>query len=236
MSQPAAGQNVRRSRQGNRWLFKGVRLRPATFRLVGLAATSWCALVAAGCGDDTTSAAGGDLSIVQDLAGGVAPTCAAYCDKIQLNCIAGDGGGSAQYPGTSDCINHCMTAAAWPAGRSGDTSGNSIGCRLYHAGAAAADPLLHCPHAGPTGGNVCGTWCENYCQLMAKNCTGSSSVYDAPTCMTRCATIPTNGHANDPAGDSVQCRIYHLGVAASDPATQCPNAKTKLDLPGGSCT
>ena len=50
----------------------------------------------------------------------------------------------------------------------GDTTGNTIGCRLYHAGAAAADPVLHCPHAGPTGGNVCGSWCDNYCQLMAQ--------------------------------------------------------------------
>ena len=193
---------------------------------------------AAGCGDDTTASSSGDMSIAQDLSsGGAAPTCAAYCAKVQMNCPAGaDAGSNQQYPDSATCMSYCATAAAWPAGMIGDTSGNTIGCRLYHAGAAAADPVLHCPHAGPTGGNVCGSWCDNYCQLMAKNCTGANAVYDAATCMTKCATIPTSGHVNDTSGNSVQCRIYHLGVAASDPATHCPHAETAADLPNGPCT
>ncbi len=32
--------------------------------------------------------------------------------------------------------------------------GDTLGCRLYHGGAPAiTDPVLHCPHAGPTGGD-----------------------------------------------------------------------------------
>ena len=195
------------------------------------------ALVAAGCGDDTTSGSG-DMSVAHDLAtGGSAPTCAAYCAKIQMNCTTDDGGsGNAQYPDVQTCTSYCTTAAGWPAGMTGDQTGNTIGCRLYHAGAAAADPVLHCPHAGPTGGAVCGSLCENYCQLMAKNCTGANAVYDMATCMTKCATIPTNGKPNDTTGNSVQCRIYHLGAAASDPVTHCPHAQTVGDLPGGPCT
>jgi len=193
---------------------------------------------ASGCGDDTTTSSGGDMSIAHDLAGGgSAPTCAAYCAKIEMNCTAGsgDGGGHEQYADVATCTSYCMTAADWPAGMTGDTSGNTIGCRLYHAGAAAADPTTHCPHAGPTGGNVCGSWCDNYCQLMAKNCTGSNAVYDAATCMTKCATIPTSGQVNDTTGNSIQCRIYHLGVAASDPATHCAHAKTVTDNPTTPC-
>ncbi|MCA1663868.1 MAG: hypothetical protein LC659_06305 [Myxococcales bacterium] len=140
------------------------------------------------------------------------------------------------YMDAATCNATCMTAAAWPAGTAADTGGNTIGCRLYHAGAAAAAPSTHCPHAGPTGGDVCGSWCDNYCQLMAKNCTGSNAVYDAATCMTKCATIPTNGNTNDTSGNTIQCRIYHLGVAATDPALHCAHSKTAADLPGGPCT
>ena len=200
---------------------------PSSFLLAALSAG---ALVAAGCGDDTTSSGGGDMSIVHDLAGGTAPTCAAYCAKIQMNCAPStDGGSNAQYAAVSDCTNQCATAAAWPAGMTGDTSGNTIGCRLYHAGAAAADPVLHCPHAGPTGGNVCGSWCDNYCQLMAKNCTGANAVYAASDCMTKCMTIPTTGKPNDAAGNTIQCRLYHLSVAASDPGTHCVHTRTVTD-------
>jgi hypothetical protein len=193
----------------------------------------------AGCGDDTTSTTGGDMSMSMDLSGGgSAPTCAAYCAKIAMNCTAGSGdaGGNVQYMDSATCNSYCTSAAGWPAGMTGDTTGNTIGCRLYHAGAAAADPVLHCPHAGPTGGNVCGSWCDNYCQLMAKNCTGSNAVYDAATCMTKCAMIPTSGQVNDAAGNTIQCRIYHLGVAATDPVLHCPHSKTAADLPNGPCT
>jgi hypothetical protein len=194
-----------------------------------------CALFAAGCGDDTTSG-GADMSIVHDLAGGTAPTCAGYCAKIQMNCTAGDGGNNVQYAATADCTNQCMTAAAWTAGTTSDTSGNTLGCRFYHAGAAAADPVLHCPHAGPTGGGVCGSYCDNYCQLMAKNCTGAHAVYNATDCMTKCATIPTTGKANDTTGNTIQCRIYHLSAAAADPTLHCPHSQTIADLPGGPCS
>ncbi|HEY1585752.1 MAG TPA: hypothetical protein VGH63_08685 [Polyangia bacterium] len=184
------------------------------------------ALAGAGCGDDTTSGAG-DMSIVHDLStSGAAPTCAAYCAKIQMNCVAdGDAGSNVQYPDSATCQTYCATGAGWAVGMIGDTAGNTIGCRLYHAGAAAADPVTHCPHAGPTGGDVCGSYCDNYCQLMARNCTGANAVYDAATCMTDCAMIPTSGHANDQSGNTIQCRIAQLGAAQADPANHCGNAR-----------
>ena len=42
-----------------------------------------------------------------------------------------------------------------PEGQEGDTANDSAHCRLYHANAAAEEPALHCPHAGPDGGGVC---------------------------------------------------------------------------------
>ena len=195
------------------------------------------AFLAVGCGDDTTSTSSADMSVAHDLAvNGNAPTCAAYCAKIAMNCVAGDGGGSGnvQYPDNATCMSTCATAAAWAPGMTGDTTGNTVGCRLYHAGAAAADPVLHCPHAGPTGGDVCGPLCDNYCSLMAKNCTGANAVYDANTCMSKCAMLGTQGHANDTSGNTVQCRIYYLDLAATDP-TSCAQAKQVADNAGTLC-
>ena len=197
-----------------------------------------CAALAGGCGDDSSSS-GNDMSMAADLSmpSGGGPTCADYCAKIAMNCTSGDGGGgNAQYASTSACQTYCTTAAGWMAGTTGATSGNTIACRLYHATAAAADPVFHCPHAGPTGGNLCGTWCENYCQMMAKNCTGTNAVYDATTCMTKCTGIPTGGKAGDTSGNTVQCRIYHLSLAATDPVLHCPHSKIASELPTGPCT
>jgi hypothetical protein len=197
-----------------------------------------CALLVAGCGDDTSVSSGVDLGVAPDLAASTGgPTCAEYCNKIEMACTGnGDGGaGHAQYAGLADCNAYCSMVAAWPAGMGGATSGNTIACRTYHAGAAVADPATHCPHAGPTGGNVCGGWCENYCYLMAKNCTGTHAVYDMATCLQSCATIPTNGQPNDTSGNTVQCRIHELGLAFTDPATHCPNAKTVMDNASGVC-
>jgi len=55
-----------------------------------------------------------------------------------------------------------MTACAgFPTdGDVGATSGNSVQCRIYHGGVAGTSTMnagIHCPHAGPTGGGVCGT-------------------------------------------------------------------------------
>jgi hypothetical protein len=200
------------------------------------ALTLCLSFLAFGCGDDTTNT-NQDLSASGDMSMAGAPTCSTYCSKIQSACTGagGDGGaGHAQYPDTATCTSYC-SSEGWPTGMSGDTSGNTLGCRIYHATAAASDPTTHCPHAGPSGGNVCGTWCDNYCQLMAKNCTGSNAVYDAATCMTKCMTIPTTGNPGATSGNSVQCRIYHLGVAATDPTTHCPHSKTLTDLPTGPC-
>ena len=70
---------------------------------------------------------------------------------------------------------------------------------------------------------------------MKDNCTGANVVYDAATCMTKCMTIPTIGNVNDMTGNTIQCRIYHLGAAATDPALHCPHSKTVGDNPSGPC-
>lgn len=152
------------------------------------------------------------------------PTCASYCTAVMANCAGDD----AQYASEQACLDHCGTSAGWDAGAATDTDGNTIGCREYHAGVAATDAALHCPHAGPSGGNVCGTWCDNYCQLSAKNCLAGDELFvDDAACQTACGLYDTSADPGVAGGDSVQCRIYHLGVAGSDPGTSetahCPH-------------
>ncbi|MBX3273801.1 MAG: DUF4331 family protein [Sandaracinaceae bacterium] len=78
--------------------------------------------------------------------------CDRYCDVMGTNCT----GANAQYADRAECMRYCGEAN-WPLGREGDMSGNTLECRIYHAGVAPEDPAFHCPHASPTGREVCGT-------------------------------------------------------------------------------
>ena len=150
-------------------------------------------------------------------------TCAEYCDKITMNCS----GENEQFGSRDACIDYCENIGSWDAGLTSDTEGNTIGCRTYHAdGPASADPAAHCGHAGPSGGGVCGTYCENYCQLSANTCTGANALYASDAaCATACAGFASTGSPGDAEYDTVQCRIYHAGApAAADPALHCSHA------------
>ena len=130
----------------------------------------------------------------------------------------------------------CTTNNKWPAGTAGAASGNSLACRAYHATNAASDPGTHCPHAGPTGGSVCGSLCENYCDLAMSNCTGDDALYnDNASCMTACEGFATDGAIGATSGNSVQCRIYHLGVAGSSAAMAHDHCPHGGETGGGVC-
>ena len=75
------------------------------------------------------------------------PLCEDYCATVELNCTEDNA-----ITWTVDCLTDC---GGWPEGADGDTAVNTTHCRLYHAGVAADDPALHCPHASPDGGDVC---------------------------------------------------------------------------------
>ena len=58
-----------------------------------------------------------------------APTCEAYCSKYFANCKDDLN----LYIDEADCAAKC---AEWYPGKENDAAGDSVGCRLYHAGAA----------------------------------------------------------------------------------------------------
>jgi hypothetical protein len=170
-------------------------------------------------GNDAASQSGSDASTA-------ALTCSAYCASITANCT----GPHAQYSTPESCAGVCAT---FPTGTPSDTSGDTLGCRTYHAGAAAQDPATHCSHAGLTGGDQdpsdtqpgpCGEGCEAFCNAAAALC---SSVWTSKeACMTDCKTFAastTPFSAPVASGNTFACRAYHLTAAAQDPTTHCPH-------------
>jgi hypothetical protein len=148
-------------------------------------------------------------------------TCANYCSTVATNCAA-----QAPFDGF-DCATYCGQVS-WTPGTEGATSGNTLACRLQHATLAATNAALHCPHAGPTGAAVCGSYCDTYCELALEACTGGNQVYpDLATCQTACAGLTDGGATaiNATSGDTVQCRIWHLGQALSNPSVHCNHSR-----------
>lgn len=128
--------------------------------LWALAFVSLAGFALGGCGDDDMTGVDGgpgvDSGPMPDAPGTDAPVpqlCNDYCTMVTGTCT----GANLQYADMADCLAFCAQAG-WPDGEEGATDGNSLQCRLYHVGVAATMmPEMHCPHAGPSGGGVCGT-------------------------------------------------------------------------------
>jgi hypothetical protein len=171
-------------------------------------------LVLVGCGDSSNNNTDATVAGLD---------CATYCNEIQMNCT----GTNAQYADPAHCMAACPS---FPVGALGDTSGNTLGCRIYHGGAPAVmDPVLHCPHAGPGGDKTsvvappapfCGDACTSFCTLEIKACGvtgdagGNGQYASMAACVSACAAFPNSTHLYGPTakGDSLACRLYHAWV------------------------
>jgi len=155
--------------------------------------------------------------------------CMNYCNFTMAICT----GGNLLYSNYSTCYSYCKTM---PKGNWNDTNVNSLGCRVNAAiKAALTGDMTLCQAASYTGGGICGSYCDTYCNFATTVCTYSNALsfgYDLAKCMSACSAYPTNGNNNSTRGNSVQCRIYHLEKVAIDytlQATEC----TKADTLGG---
>ena len=143
---------------------------------------------------------------------------------------------NAQYKDAAECTAACgMLDAAGKLGKEGETMGDTVGCRQYHAGVAGMMmPETHCAHGGPFGGGACGDLCENFCALAVPTCgtdAASMAEYkDAATCMTTCKTFDATKAYSimETAGNTLACRMYHLTVAVAD-KTHCQHITTGSD-------
>lgn len=127
------------------------------------------------------------------------------------------------------------------AGFIGNTSGNTMGCRLYHIQAAVnQSDASHCSHASIHGGGVCVSpttlqtgplpdACTTWCSLVAAACPDmyggtyttygvASPAFNATACGIQCATVygipytPTQ-YPVPTVGDSMACHQYHAVAA-----------------------
>jgi len=184
----------------------------------------------AGCG-------GGKQPAVDAAIDALALDCSTYCSQVQKNCT----GPNLQYASTAECMGAC---ASFTVGTSTvtDTSGNTLGCRIFHAGAPSVmTAATSCPHAGPAGDLInapapafCsgGDVCASFCTLEILAC-GS---IDAPLpgnptgvdgnplfqyrnmerCMSVCGGFDkTHPYSTTAVGDSLACRLYHAVKAAT---------------------
>lgn len=192
------------------------------------------ALVLAGCSNNNTTTTPDMAAPAADMAMAATPTCAAYCTAIMANCT-GDGTNGMPANGQYTSVDNCMhSCAAMPVGAASDTSGNTLGCHLYHDNAAKGDPMLHCPHAGPGGDGVCGAVCDGYCQIAMKYCTSANGaqVYtDLNDCVTTCMAIPNDVRYNISVQDGAHeaCLLYHVQEASTVPPDHCNDDLAKGD-------
>jgi hypothetical protein len=180
------------------------------------------------CGDESPPAvdAAADSSIGEidaptgDIDAPAAPSCTDYCTTIAANCAAAN----LMYASTGECMATC---GRFTPGTVGMMSGNTAGCRLYHAGAAAGsvgNANTHCRHGGPGGDGLCGSNCEGFCTIVLGSCTAKFEQYggNMSTCMTACAGFATTPpYVANATGNTFACRLYHATAAAANPGTHC---------------
>ena len=163
----------------------------------------------------------------------VSNLCSTYCDTV----IAACPDPAYVYASRDMCLGVCHDLEV--VGKSGspsDQSGDTIYCRLFYAKQAfSTGEASTCPEAGPGGNSICGTNCEAYCVLMQQTCPNqfANPKYfngSLSTCITQCGQLPqptVSFNADQLAGNTVNCRLYHVSAAAANPdapATHCPHA------------
>jgi hypothetical protein len=181
----------------------------------------------------------GDADLIQaqpTLADAAGPLCRQYCDTVMANCT----GAYAVYANSVQCLNLCRVMEP---GSAGDKMGNTVACRLANAQLAAdtAEPGSHCPQAGPGGAAApspagsdavqaeaenlsCSSNCEGLCTGMLALC--PEQYTSLPGCLEDCSQVPDLGgyDISIGQGNSVQCRLFHLGAAAAAPDPHCAHA------------
>jgi len=167
-----------------------------------------------------------------------AKVCTSYCNTIGV-CTAAP---VQQYPSTSQCNSYCLQGIVYEQPSTNPSLSDTLTCRNYHAGLAAAPNAsltTHCPHAGPSGGGVCGSNCQAYCGAMNAFCGGANlnsqdNILTYSTCMSLCGDLPVDSQKYSTSvtgSDSIMCRLYHVANNAINiPNTHCPHAS----LSGGS--
>jgi hypothetical protein len=143
--------------------------------------------------------------------------CGRYCNAVMQNCT----GAVQVYESLAVCLRVCQ---ALEPGTPEDRSGNTIGCRFFHAKQIEllGEEATECPAAGPGGDGVCGENCAGYCTLLQGLCPPALGVECRATCP---ELVDLGGYdSSKTSGLTLQCRLYHVSAATLDPTFHCPHA------------
>jgi len=152
------------------------------------------------------------------------PSCQTYCSEIQQWC---NGTNAQFYPPSALSSDFCELVCPTYITTGVNTSWDSYDCRYTHLLYIiddGDDPVVHCPHAGTSGGNKCGDLCNYYCDLVANACNGSNTIFmNKAACLMECYAYPSDSQANfytvPSSMDSSQCRVYHATAALASAGT-----------------
>ncbi len=153
--------------------------------------------------------------------------CEAYCNDVMSACAD-------QHAGYLDRASCVLTCDALPRGEA--SLQNTVECRAQKAAIAVTtkEPASDCPSAGPFGIGACGSTCEAYCSLLAQLCPAEvAAVTDCTQSCKALAESKVYDLSKLTSGDTLECRIHYLTLAAGDPE-QCKNASV-LPRPGSAC-
>lgn len=139
---------------------------------------------------------------------GPPPDCEKYCMVMHDHCPS-------VYLSPAECLTTCH-AFGWPNGPEQSVE-NDLSCRMMIAMAAPTpDALNFCLAAGPSGGTLCGNICDNVCKATALVC---------PMGVAACLATPCDKNKAGPiraeSGDTAECRVHWLTVAAQDQGQSC---------------
>lgn len=161
----------------------------------------------------TSTADGSGSGTSTGTAMGVEATCEEYCATIGANCT----GANLEYQ-TGICPEMC---ALMKKGHVGDTSGDTVGCRLTKAKLAASEPVTYCQQAGALGVDGCAEPCDAFCNLALATCF-EDEVFpfaDIVECTQECQLLDYVRLAdggNDVSTtwqQNLNCWLYHLQVS-----------------------
>jgi len=171
------------------------------------------------------------------------PECVDYCNKAKSSCKVDQAGNTVPsgvlYLSDEACLATCKHLPL-----TGDDQ-NSVACRVdqFRLSQTGEEVQEYCANAGPGGNGVCGSNCENYCQLFKIACRDEFEKY-APTsdeddgistCIDKCNGLTDTGLFDvtmngNYLGDTLQCRLVHTSSSLLDPMTHCSHAELKPAL------
>jgi hypothetical protein len=155
------------------------------------------------------------------------PDCKKFCHLEVTECA-----NFPMYESEAQCQAVCE---ALPSGHVGDTTENTVGCRMYHSYNSMLDPKSHCAHTSPDGDGHCGDRdtgnCESYCLLLAAACEADfdSKFSDQAACQADCSQLEgagfEAGYSISATGDNLQCRLLNVSRALSNSSKYCAAAQ-----------